>query len=488
MLDNLDNSIVLLNKDQEILWANKLAVKIANKENIIGKKCYKVYHNSEKPISNCPLCNVLITKKTNTEEVSIGKKIFKITCSKINVGLKEDLYLHTSVDITDIVKTKKQLEVALKKAKESDMLKSAFLSNMSHEIRTPINVINGFVDLLINSETSDEDKIEYAGYVNSNSRYLLKLIDDILNLSRIESGNIEMVYGQAYIEDIFLELYMSFRHIQREYKKEHIKFIFNKDLDNNNFKIYTDSHRLKQVIANLINNAFKFTEQGSIEIGYYLHNNNIRCYVKDTGYGIEKSDLKKIFERFIKINNTENKTIRGSGLGLAISKELIGLLGGKIFVESTLGIGTTFYVDIPYKQDEFIKFSQIEPALPSFNWKDKKILVAEDEDDSFQILMSYLKKSKANIIRAKNGQDLLDLFEIHKDASVVIMDLNMSVLDGYEATKIIKRRKPELPVVVLTALAMKNQIKKAYDSGANNVITKPCDYNSLREKLDLLIN
>ena len=255
-------------------------------------------------------------------------------------------FVATFRDITKNLEQEKRLKDALKKAEESDRLKTAFLTNMSHEIRTPMNAIVGFSDMLSNPELTQREKEEYIKYINQSSETLLHLINDILDLSKIESGQVNIYKKPFSLEEFIRDFQPYIKEFQSKYGKEHLKmkFVTPGHLDS---ILNSDKLRIRQILSNLAGNAIKFTEEGEVEIGYTVDNNSVTFYVKDTGKGIPSNELETIFERFRQADGSSTRNFGGIGLGLAISKGMVELMGGEIWVESEEGKGSTFSFKIP---------------------------------------------------------------------------------------------------------------------------------------------
>ncbi|HBF87347.1 MAG TPA: hypothetical protein DDX39_01805 [Bacteroidales bacterium] len=393
------------------------------------------------------------------------------------------------VDITNQKDSEKELVMSKNKAEESDKLKSSFLANMSHEIRTPMNGIIGFAELLKDEYIQHDTRKEYLSYINSCSENLLNLIDEIIDISKIEAGQITITKLDFVLDNLLNELYLFYSEEKNKIGKNNINITLNKAFTNK--AIYTDPNRLKQVLINLINNSLKFTEQGSIEFGYEINNENqFVFYVKDTGKGISEEKQELIFNRFYQVENTSKQTIKGAGLGLSISKSLIEILGGKIWLTSQQGIGTTFYFTIPSKLIEVQQ--KINPSLAksiglSFDWSKNKVLIVEDDDINFILLNEALKKTKVKIERAADGVQAIDL--INKNSyDIIILDIQLPLLDGFAVLEYIKTSKNITPVFIQTAYAMADEKNKCIAAGCNEYLSKPIKINKLYELMNLYLN
>lgn len=382
-----------------------------------------------------------------------------------------------------------ELEIAKEHAEESDKLKSAFLSNMSHEIRTPMNAIIGFSNLLKDPDISKAEKEEFTQQITFNSNTLLQLIDDIIDISKIEAG--QLIFEKKYfnINSLLSDLLITFLQKKNSIYSKEIDLRLQPEIASSSFTIYTDPLRLQQVISNLVDNGLKFTNQGFVEFGYVIDENPsfpmIKFYVKDSGIGLTEEQQKLIFNRFTKIENDNNKLYRGTGLGLVISKNIVNLLGGQIYVESELNQGSTVYFTIPNNT----YFGELDPKVANqtnefkFNWKGKTILIAEDEKSNFRFLEVILKKTHVNILRAVNGLEAINIFK-NNTIDLILMDIKMPVMDGLEATREIKKLNKAIPIIALTAFAMQNDSNICKDAGCNDYISKPISQEKLFSTLD----
>jgi len=382
-----------------------------------------------------------------------------------------------------------ELEKAKSKAEESDKLKSAFLANLSHEIRTPMNGIIGFIDLLSNPDLDQDSKEKYYKVIKQSGNYLLSIINDIVEISKIETHQVNPNYKEVDLVVLVNEIYDATR-IQLLEKKE-IRLTLDKRIPDIEFIIETDRTKLSQILNNLVSNAIKFTSKGKITIGYSLVNNHtFEFFVEDTGIGIQHEDLKFIFERFYQINSDQSPNNRGSGLGLAISKAYVEMLGGQIYAESKPGEGSTFTFTIPiHKRDIPMANTEndagLQPRLPDSN--SIVILVAEDDDINYFLISEIFKKTPFHLIRAKTGKEAVEACDSHR-INLVLMDLKMPVMDGYEATKILKERFPDLPVIAVTAYALSGDYSKIQNSGFDGYIPKPINHKALFEIIEKKIS
>ncbi|MBN2611824.1 MAG: response regulator [Bacteroidales bacterium] len=391
------------------------------------------------------------------------------------------------IDVTEQKTYIRSLKTETRKAQTSDKLKSSFLANMSHEIRTPMNSIIGFSNLLASDEIPEEQKKDFINYIRSSGEMLLNLIDDIIDIAKIEAGELKINKKELNVNELFSELYKTFDEIKCKAGKEQIALVMNKEMEQHVIK--TDPFRLKQIISNLIGNAIKFTEKGSVEFGYRLKDEKrIEFYVKDTGVGLSKEELGIIFERFKRTSNSEEKNIVGTGLGLAISKNLVELMGGDMWVDSAPGSGTTFFFTLPYlKTTAMIASNAANDQPESYFWPDKTILVVEDDEQSYHFLQELLKRTGVSVTRARNGLEAIELCKNNDAIDLVLMDIQLPKMNGYDATREIKKTRKNLPVIAQTAYAMSGDREKSILSGCDDYIAKPLSIETLLPKINQFI-
>ena len=369
---------------------------------------------------------------------------------------------------------------AKEKAEESDRLKSSFLANLSHEIRTPMNAINGFTELLRDYALEPEKKNEYISIIRKSGHKLLLIINDIIEISKIETGQIVPHMKPVDVNDFIDDLYKTM--IVTIPKEKDIKLEIALKRPIPDLTILTDEVKLLQIMSNLLNNAIKYTEKGSIEFGYdVIDEDSIHFFVKDTGVGIDEKNKDIIFERFRRIEGDLAIKKGGSGLGLAISKAYIEMLGGSIKVESKLGEGSTFSFTIPLKKTkkiEPIRDIEVQEIISSGN-PSNIILVAEDDDINYLYFKEILSGLDFTIIRAKNGQEAIDMCSKSSDIKLVLMDIKMPQVDGYDALKAIRKINPKLPVIAQTSYALPEDKLLINNAGFDDYLTKPIDKDKL---------
>ena len=379
----------------------------------------------------------------------------------------------SSLVITTRKKMEMELTTARDRAEESNRLKSAFLANMSHEIRTPLNAIVGFSGILASTD-EEEEKQEYVSIIENNNTLLLQLISDILDLSKIEAGTLEFQYSNIDLNKMLNELTSS---LQLKIKSEKVQLTCH-PAEENCF-IHTEKNRLSQLLINLISNAIKLTTEGYIRFGYELRGKEIYFYVSDTGCGIPKDKQKSIFGRFVKLNSFE----QGTGLGLSICQTLVEHMGGTIGVDSEEGKGSTFWFTLPYKAaiavEESIKKEEIQPI--SIEKNKFTILIAEDNESNYKLFASILK-GEYQLIHAWDGQEAVEMFKQY-NPQIILMDINMPVMDGYEATKEIRKYSAKVPIIAITAFAYASDEQRVMESGFDGYMPKPINARLLKAQL-----
>ena len=379
----------------------------------------------------------------------------------------------SSLVITNRKKMEQELTTAKDLAEESNRLKSAFLANMSHEIRTPLNAIVGFSGILASTE-EEEEKQEYVSIIENNNTLLLQLISDILDLSKIEAGTLELNYSNIELNELMRELERGFL---LRVKTDAVKLEFVEPAGP--CMAYTEKNRLSQLMINLVTNAIKFTEKGSIRFGYEMRENELYFYVADTGCGIPKDKQQNIFGRFVKLNSFA----QGTGLGLSICKTLMDHMGGRIGVESEEGKGSTFWFTLPYKpavkEDKKQMPKDIQPV--SIERNKLTILVAEDNASNYKLFESILKYDY-HLIHAWDGMEAVEMFRKH-NPQIVLMDINMPVMDGYEAPREIRKYSAKIPIIAVTAFAYASDEQKVMESGFDGYMPKPINAKLLKAQL-----
>lgn len=395
---------------------------------------------------------------------------------------RNEKVLLTVRDITRLKKVQEELEAARRVAEVAGEQKTAFLANMSHEIRTPLNAIVGFAGLLANA--SESERNSYVEIIKGNTNMLLQLVNDILDMSKIEAGTLEFIYSDTDVNQIMRELEGIFR-LRLEEADSSVRIVFEPCLPV--CFIHTEKNRVSQVLSNFLSNAFKYTKEGSITLGYKVREDDIYFYVQDTGAGIPAGKVDKVFERFMKLDAKK----QGTGLGLSISRTIIKKLGGEIGVFSEYGKGSTFWFTLPVKPFDFLPLQQRTEDVSEtveFNETEydagavrRTILIAEDMDDNYLLYKIYLEKHY-DLIRATNGEEAVSKY-LECNPDIILMDIGMPVVDGYQATDAIRQLSSDIPIVAVTAFAYDEDRRKVMSRGFNGYLSKPLNKDELLKML-----
>ena len=428
-------------------------------------------------------------------ETKIKTKNNEIRDVMVFIGLL-DSDLHSEgftvsfLDITEIKKVEEELKFAKEKAEESDKLKNAFLTNMSHEIRSPLNAIIGFSELICSHTLGTIQKDEYFNIIKSSGQDLIRMIDDIVDMSKLSTNQMVLDIGSYSLHKLLREIQNVYESYLDKKCCEPIRIILKEPENSVRFDSYfTDGVRFKQIFCNLLNNAIKFSKEGDIEFGYSVEDGgkSLQFYVKDFGPGIKRNQLKYIFTHFRQGDETHARLYNGVGLGLAISKNLVELMGGKIWVESKPGKGSIFYFKLPVDAQIPVHknngASVSESKQQTYDWSSKTILLAEDEEINYLFIRKLLASTNVNIKWVNNGQKAIEAFSQDPAINLVLMDIKMPVLNGIEATRIIKSRYANIPVIAQTAYANDDNRKEIIRAGCDEFIAKPINTNLLMSVL-----
>ncbi len=380
-------------------------------------------------------------------------------------------------DITGRKKAEEDLKAALEKAEQGDRLKTSFLNNLSHEIRTPLNAIVGFSDM-IKDQGVPREHIRYCiDVIHQSSDQLIHVVEDIISISTIETGQLEIYETEFELEQMMSKVKARFN-IKAELKGVELNYSI--DVNGGNTMIISDMHKIERILTHLVDNALKFTDEGLVEFGCTLENRQLQFFVSDTGIGIDKDMHEKIFQRFHQAEIELSQKRGGLGLGLPVSKAFIESLGGRIWLESQPGSGSVFYFTIPWKPVKAERKRYDKTAKTAR----RKLLVAEDEESNYLLLKEMLGDFRTKILHATNGRQAIELVEKHPDIDLVLMDIKMPVMGGYEATKLIKSSRPYLPVIALTAHALPGDREKAIEAGCDEYLSKPFMRKDLKEAIN----
>ncbi len=472
--DSLGNFTIKKEPDPE--WAKKI---------LFDAK----YHAAKKEIMT-PIFqfNERVDERTVSEIKKIKKEVNNLTYLAIILiisltGFLIFFLLFTQSKIKEQEKYEVDLKRAKKRAEKSDRFKSIFLANMSHEIRTPLNAIIGFTNQLTTLYREDDIYQKYIKIVKSSGEHLLNLVNDVLEISRIEANQLKITEATFFIHELMNETYELFLEYKNNLGKDNIELILRKG-QKNDTAVFSDETKLKQVLTNLINNAIKFTHEGYVELGYEIKNEEqkILFYVKDTGVGIPEKQKNTIFKRFLQSDQTIDENAKGTGLGLEISQVIVKAMKGEIWVESELDKGSTFYFTIPliHNQD----FKRPEKKNNYIKMKPKKILIAEDSNVNFLLLKLFLKEEKHEIIRAMDGIEAIDAIKKDPAIELILMDVRMPKLNGWEAIKEIRKFNKEIPIIVQTANSFDSDLEESLRVGATDFISKPIRKDELLKKIN----
>jgi PAS domain S-box-containing protein len=397
---------------------------------------------------------------------------------------KIEHFIAVKEDVTEKKQTLIDLQRAKEKAEESDKLKSSFLANMSHEIRTPMNGILGFTELLKDPSLTGDQQHEFIEIIQISGDRMLNTINDIIDISKIESGLEEIRAQEINLETFIQGIYAFFLPMMQT---KGIEFSMNENSGNPVPLINTDPDKLSSILTNLIKNAHKFTNSGSITVDYSVSDTNIKFVVQDTGVGIPANRQKAIFERFIQADIADSRVFEGSGLGLAITKSYVEMMGGNIQLESEIGVGTTFQVNLPIREHHEEKTivpeqaAEIKPVT-----KQLKIILAEDDPVSAGLLKILLRKTTDKLLIVENGKEAVDAIKANPEYDLILMDIKMPIMDGFTATKKIREFNKEVKIVAQTAFAQPEESSKAFEVGCDDFISKPINRTKLLQTIQNL--
>jgi PAS domain S-box-containing protein len=386
-----------------------------------------------------------------------------------------------AIDITERIKAGEQMKLAKEKAEANDKLKTTFLNNISHEVRTPLNGILGFAEIMSQPDLSDEEKRVSLSMLFESSDRLLNTITNYMDISLINSATMSLHRKDISPSLMLKELYSN---IKIKCSIRNLELLLEVPEQYEKLTICSDPEILRKILTHLLNNAIKFTEKGNIKYGYIVHKTELEFFVKDTGIGIGKESLEKVFEHFVKEEHGPLKLSEGSGLGLSISRGLVKLLGGKIWVESEPGKGSTVFFTVPVEKEFEYNISDPVKIKQKENKKTSSILVAEDDIVNFYYLKTLLRQNtSAKIIHASNGKEAVDKFQQNPDIDLILMDIKMPVMDGLEATRHIKAINRNVPVIAITAYAMAGDEARIIGAGCDHYLVKPINKKLLLEKI-----
>lgn len=517
ILDNLPIGLYILDTEYRYILFNKTMETYSGlkKENIIGRNIFELnphfsksnslrsyieksmkgkfiitpdYIHPHDPKKNTWFYSILYPNKDPDGNITgVVSQVIDITERKRSEQLLVIQNREYEALNEKLLKTNEELYKAKEKAEESDRLKTVFLNNMSHEIRTPMNGIMGFAELLDKPDLAVEKRRYYVKIINNSCTQLLHIIDDILEISKLETRQVQLNESEFSLNDLLMELFSIFN---LKAKERNIPLYLKKGLYDDESRIVADKPKLFKILTNIIENALKFTHKGFIEFGYQMVSGKIELFVKDTGVGISPENFISIFQRFVQEDKALSKQVGGLGIGLSIASENAQLLGGKISLESEKGKGSTFFITIPYKPAIVSGKSSMPGASGEVDRKDaatSTILVVEDEEVNFLYIEELLQDvpwRKLNICHAKNGKEAVQICRKNKDIDLVLMDIKLPALNGYEAVRQIKSSRPEMTIVAQTAYTAQEDKKKALQAGCSEFLSKPIRQDELTALLD----
>lgn len=468
-----------VNKSAMIVELNLLGAKMLGKERaaLVNKNLSHFLANDSKPLFNKFIERLFKSFQCEACEVTLsveGSSTLYLYLSGIANEYEENCMI-TGVNITKLKQNELDLKLLKEHAEESDQLKTAFLQNMSHEIRTPMNAIKGFSQLLVKNHGNENKLRKFTKIIDQRCNDLLAIINDILDIAKIESGQLPVYYEQCSITDLFAELNALFLEFRQTYDKQHIQFNLQNSCLPSDALLITDKGKLKQIFTNLLTNAFKYTSQGSITGGCKSVNNKLMFYVSDTGMGIPKDKFNDVFERFIQLKQSQVLAVGGTGLGLSITKGLVNLLGGEIFIESEPGKGSTFSFSLPAEIIYSVHHDLIDDSEDTvYNFTNKTILIVEDKDYNSLFLKEILSDTGVSILNAELGNDAIQIAKT-RAVDLVLMDIRLPDMDGNDVTRLIKLHKPGLKIIAITAYASESDKQKSLAAGCNDFLSKPLD-------------
>ena len=494
LIEGMNEGLMLMDNDDNILFVNQQTCDITgfNKEELVGKKCTQLLFdlaNREIILGKNQLRLQGIKDRYEIELRKKNQEKIWIRCSGSPV-YDDDGNVTGSIGVFEDINERKKAEderneltrlliQAKEKAEESDRLKSAFLANISHEIRTPMNGILGFAELLKNPDLTSDMQERYIQIIEQSGNRMLNIINDIIDISKIESGQMNINISETNVNQLLKDLQVFF---SPEAKKKGLDLSLSMDnSEDDEFIIQTDHTKLAQILSNLIKNAIKFTKQGFINFGYDFNSSELTFYIEDSGVGIPSDQTDMVFERFRQGSFLLTRNYEGAGLGLSISKAFVEMLGGRIWVTSELNKGSKFMFTLPYRVHQSHEPDDQSEQQQRKNQMGINILIAEDDENNLMYLAAVLEEENAKIYESSNGMEALEMVKNHPEIDLVLMDLKMPEIDGFEATRQIKKMRPTLPVVAQTAYAFSEDQEKAISAGCDDYLSKPIKTQTLLE-------
>lgn len=482
ILSNINIGVIIHEPEFKISWVNNYIERLFPNGDPVGKTCYEFFEKNDKPCQKCAVRDCFETSENTFVEAysEIKDRWFLHVAQPIRKSNGKTLQvLEAVLEITDMKKKEQELEIAREQAESANRLKTEFLHNMSHEIRTPMNGIIGFSKLLDKPELSDEKRKYYSRIIQNSSRQLLRIIDDILEISTLETRQKKRIDTEFSLNDMLMEIFSVF---DLKLQERNVALYLKKGLHDHDSYIVSDKSKLNKILGNLLENAMKFTLTGYIEFGYSVDGNDLIIFVKDTGVGILPENQDKIFERFVQEDSLTSGLLGGLGLGLSICKENAGLLGGELSLISEKGKGSTFYLKIPFTPGNPVKAAGNSFSGSASRDDQYTILVAEDDEVNFlylEVLFEDDIEGEFRILHARNGEEAVEICLSNENIDMVFMDIKMSIMSGLEAAEKIRSKRPGLPIIALTAYTTEHDRQLAFKHGCNEFFSKPVKRESI---------
>jgi len=498
LVDNALAGVYIANTEGELLFANDAMISMleyGSFEELLLVNIRNIFKHIEEGEELLSMLEVsgkvssfeteLNTRTANTKHVIMSVKLANGIISGIILDITERKQLEER-------NNKHELELieAKEKAMESEKLKTTFLANMSNEILTPMNTIMGFSDLLGDPVLTNDKLLYFTEQINTSCNNLVNLIDNIIDITKIESGEVRIKLSECKINHLLLDLYAMFDNEIKEKGKEKVYLRLKRGCRDKDFAILSEPYRLRRIILNILKNAVKYSDSGKIEFGYSIQSGEsegkatlqgqmLKFFVKDKGKGIPKEKLDLIFDRFSYNDDSYTKQFEGTGLSSHISRAYVELLGGEMWCESVEGQGSEFYFTIPCNTGEAEPAKPDIATIPEINWENINILVAEDVESNYRLIEILLKKSKASLLWSKNGKEAFEKFKEDKNIDLILMDMRMPLMSGFEATKKIRKINREIPIIAQTAFARTEDKELILNTGCNDYISKPINKDLL---------
>ena len=498
LVDNAPAGVYIANTEGELLFANdamKSMLEYGSFEELLSVNVRNIYKHTE---DREKLLSMLeVSGKVSSFETELNTKTGNTKYVILSVKLANGILSGTILDITE----RKQLEErnkkyelelikAMEKALESEKLKTAFLANMSNEILTPMNTIMGFSDLLGNPDLPNNTLLHFSEQINTSSNTLVNLIDNIIDIAKVESGEVRIKLSECKINHLLLDLYACFDNEIKEKGKGKVYLRLKRASKDKDFAILSEPYRLKRIMSNILENAVNYTDSGKIEFGYSIMDGEsdgktasegqmLQFFVRDKGKGIPKEKLDLIFDRFRHSDDSYTKQFEGAGLSLPISRAYVELLGGEMWCESVEGEGSEFYFTVPCNTVEAKPGIPDIAVIPETNWENINILVAEDVESNYRFIETILKRLKVRLLWSRNGKEAFEKFKEDKNIDLILMDMRMPLMSGYEAVKKIREINKKIPIIAQTAFAGTDDKELILDTGCNDYISKPIDKDLL---------